>query len=88
MELPGPINWGLPPAVMAQMEGRGTGVYGHLVSGQGQPFNYGWPKYGPVSLDLIGLLILRVELKIILDALETGTWRIWYVSLRSCWSGL
>ena len=40
-------QWKLPIAVIAAMEGRGTGVYGVTLSG-GMPFNYGWPKYGPV----------------------------------------
>jgi hypothetical protein len=31
------------------MEGRGTGVWGMTMQGGGQAFNYGWPKYGPVS---------------------------------------
>jgi hypothetical protein len=44
----GPGAWNLPPAVLAMMEGRGTGVYGVTMTG-GTPFNYGWPKYGPVS---------------------------------------
>lgn len=35
-----------PPAIKAMMEGRGTGVYGGL---GGPPYNYGWPKWGPVS---------------------------------------
>lgn len=43
---------GLPPAITAMMEGRGTGMYGVSVEGRGLPFNYGWPKYGPVSSDL------------------------------------
>lgn len=47
-EVPEPPQWGLPPAVVAAMEGRGTGVYGVTGNG-GMPFNYGWPKYGPVS---------------------------------------
>jgi hypothetical protein len=46
-EVPSPPEWGLPPAVVAAMEGRGTGVYGVTGSG-GAPYNYGWPKYGPV----------------------------------------
>lgn len=70
MELPGPIQWGLPPAMMAQMEGRGTGVYGQLVSGQGQPFNYGWPKYGPVGLSLLILAQGNIQL-IYIDAAQT-----------------
>lgn len=44
-----PTQWTLPPAIQAAIEGRGTGVYGLPVGGQGSPFNYGWPKYGPVS---------------------------------------
>jgi len=48
-EVPEPTPWGLPPAVTAAMEGRGTGVWGMTMQGGGQPFNYGWPKYGPVS---------------------------------------
>ena len=36
-----------PPAIKAMMEGRGTGVYGGL---GGPPYNYGWPKWGPVSV--------------------------------------
>lgn len=50
-EVPDPagMKWGLPPAVEAQMEGRGTGVWGMTMQGGGMPFNYGWPKYGPVS---------------------------------------
>ena len=47
-EIPEPFQWGLPPAIVAAMEGRGTGVYGLTKSGGGM-FNYGWPKYGPVS---------------------------------------
>jgi len=47
-EVPEPTPWGLPPAVTAAMEGRGTGVWGMTMQGGGQPFNYGWPKYGPV----------------------------------------
>lgn len=42
-------QWKLPIAVIAAMEGRGTGQYGVTLSG-GMPYNYGWPKYGPVSL--------------------------------------
>jgi hypothetical protein len=49
-EVPEPTPWGLPPAVTAAMEGRGTGVWGMTMQGGGQPFNYGWPKYGPVCL--------------------------------------
>ncbi|KAK4683473.1 hypothetical protein P7C73_g6785, partial [Tremellales sp. Uapishka_1] len=46
-EVPEPPTWDLPPAIIAAMEGRGTGFYG----GQGGPaFNYGWPKYGPMPL--------------------------------------
>ena len=47
MEMPPPPGeWGLPPAIVALQEGRGTGWYG----GQGgMRFEYGWPKYGPVS---------------------------------------
>lgn len=48
IELPEPPNWKLPPAVIAAMEGRGSGMYGITMTG-GMPFNYGWPKYGPVS---------------------------------------
>ncbi|GFZ50583.1 hypothetical protein JCM24511_08340 [Saitozyma sp. JCM 24511] len=48
-EVPEPPQWGLPPAVVAAMEGRGTGVYGVTGNG-GMPFNYGWPKYGPMPL--------------------------------------
>ena len=51
---PEPPEWGLPAAVIAQMEGRGTGVYGLTTQGMGgRPFNYGWPKYGPVSSDTV-----------------------------------
>lgn len=42
-------QWKLPIAMIAAMEGRGTGVYGMTLSG-GMPLNYGWPKYGPVSV--------------------------------------
>lgn len=49
-EAPAPPQWDLPPAVLAMMEGRGTGMYGVPPGGNGAPFNYGWPKYGPVSL--------------------------------------
>lgn len=49
VEVPeGPPVWKLPPAIIAAMEGRGTGQYGITMTG-GEPFNYGWPKYGPVS---------------------------------------
>ena len=48
-EVPEMTPWGLPPAVEAQMEGRGTGVWGMTMQGGRMPFNYGWPKYGPVS---------------------------------------
>lgn len=48
-EIPEMTPWGLPPAVEAQMEGRGTGVWGMTMQGGRMPFNYGWPKYGPVS---------------------------------------
>lgn len=48
-EPPAPPQWDLPPAVVAMMEGRGTGIYGMPPEGRGAPFNYGWPKYGPVS---------------------------------------
>jgi len=49
-EIPQPPEWGLPPAIVAAMEGRGSGVYGvPLGGGGGMMFNYGWPKYGPVS---------------------------------------
>ena len=49
-EVPEPPEWGLPPAIIAAMEGRGTGVYGLRPEGpRGARFNYGWPKYGPVS---------------------------------------
>ncbi|WWC88377.1 uncharacterized protein L201_003288 [Kwoniella dendrophila CBS 6074] len=47
-------EWKLPPAIIAQQEGRGTGIYGLTLEGpppgQGQRFNYGWPKYGPMPL--------------------------------------
>ncbi|KAK1925625.1 hypothetical protein DB88DRAFT_484537 [Papiliotrema laurentii] len=50
-ETPQPPQWGPPPAVQAMMEGRGTGVYGLTMQGPGgAPFNYGWPKYGPMPL--------------------------------------
>lgn len=48
-EMPQMPEWGLPPAILAMQEGRGTGMYGTTPQGQGMPFNYGWPKYGPVS---------------------------------------
>jgi len=49
-EVPEPPEWGLPPAIIAAMEGRGTGIYGLTPQGPGGArFNYGWPKYGPVS---------------------------------------
>ena len=47
-EIPQPGEWSLPPAVVAMMEGRGTGMYGVNMEG-GMRYNYGWPKYGPVS---------------------------------------
>ena len=53
LDPPEPPVWGLPAAVVAQMEGRGTGVYGATIQGPGMPFNYGWPKYGPVSSELL-----------------------------------
>ncbi|KAK6907736.1 hypothetical protein L486_05657 [Kwoniella mangroviensis CBS 10435] len=45
-------EWGLPPAIIAAQEGRGTGVYGYTLEGggQGMRFDYGWPKYGPMPL--------------------------------------
>lgn len=55
-DLPPPPEWSLSPAVIAQLEGRGTGMYGVLLEGRGQPFNYGWPKYGPVSLPVFDLV--------------------------------
>ncbi len=48
-EVSEPFQWSLPPAIVAAQEGRGTGIYGITGKG-GAPFNYGWPKYGPVSL--------------------------------------
>lgn len=48
-ETPGSPEWGPSPAMIAKMEGRGTGIYGLTMQGPGgMPFNYGWPKYGPV----------------------------------------
>ena len=47
-EVPQPAPWELPPAIIAAREGRGTGFYGMTEKG-GPPFNYGYPKYGPVS---------------------------------------
>ena len=50
-EVPSMPEWGLPPAIVAAQEGRGTGIWGMTLDGPGgQMFNYGWPKYGPVSL--------------------------------------
>jgi hypothetical protein len=50
-ETPEPPQWGPAPAMLAMMEGRGTAVYGQTMQGPGgMPFNYGWPKYGPVRL--------------------------------------
>lgn len=49
--------WRLPPAIEAAREGRGTGVWGMPVGGRGMRFNYGWPKYGPVSHDSSSLLL-------------------------------
>ncbi|ORY31865.1 hypothetical protein BCR39DRAFT_465358 [Naematelia encephala] len=45
-------QWGLPPALIALREGRGTGVYGRQGPGLGRgvPINYGWPRYGPMPL--------------------------------------
>jgi hypothetical protein len=39
-----------PPAVQAMLEGRGTGLYGGV---GGPPYNYGWPKWGPVRAVVI-----------------------------------
>ncbi|KAL7423148.1 hypothetical protein Q5752_002448 [Cryptotrichosporon argae] len=47
---PAPPEWTLPPAVVAALEGRGTGVYGLLPEGTGEPYRYGMPKYGPMPL--------------------------------------
>jgi hypothetical protein len=60
------------------MEGRGTGVWGMTMQGGGQPFNYGWPKYGPVRF-----YIWWMGRELIEDAFETGFGRIWYVSSLS-----
>ncbi|WWD18735.1 hypothetical protein CI109_103189 [Kwoniella shandongensis] len=49
-----PFEWGLPPAIVAAQEGRGTGVYGFTLEGGGTGEmwgkRYGWPKYGPMPL--------------------------------------
>ncbi|KAK8858844.1 hypothetical protein IAR55_003074 [Kwoniella newhampshirensis] len=49
-----PFEWGLPPAIVAMHEGRGTGTYGHTLEGGGAGerwgTRYGWPKYGPMPL--------------------------------------
>ena len=58
-EIPEPPVWDLPPAIKAAIEGRGTGVYGLPLQGPGMPFNYGWPKYGPVS-DLLWPRLRRI----------------------------
>ena len=42
-----PGAWGEVPAMVAMREGRGNGYFGGV---GGERFNYGWPKYGPVSL--------------------------------------
>jgi hypothetical protein len=75
-EVPEPTPWGLPPAVTAAMEGRGTGVWGMTMQGGGQPFNYGWPKYGPVRF-----FIWWMGRELIVDAFETGFGWLWYVHL-------
>lgn len=55
LEAPPPPQWSLPPAVIAAQEGRGTGVYGALPEGRGAPYNYGYPKYGPVRGPVVSL---------------------------------
>jgi len=73
-EVPEPTPWGLPPAIEAAMEGRGTGVWGMTMQGGGQPFNYGWPKYGPVSHVIS---YWRGSADVMIDAIETRFGRIW-----------
>jgi hypothetical protein len=71
---PEPPQWGLPPAIIAAMEGRGSGIYGVPVGGpSGMPFNYGWPKYGPVSKSVYSLIPERNFNKVFkLDFLLSG----------------